>query len=45
MCELFGGNANKRIDINFTWKGFVRKAYAEEILEDYAMLSDLDEEH
>ena len=25
MCELFGVNANKNVDINFTWRGFVRK--------------------
>lgn len=25
MCELFGVNANKRVGISFTWKGFVRK--------------------
>ncbi len=25
MCELFGVNANKEVDVNFTWRGFVRK--------------------
>ncbi|AEH25192.1 class II glutamine amidotransferase [Pyrococcus yayanosii] len=25
MCELFGVNANKKVDVNFTWQGFVRK--------------------
>ncbi|CAB50474.1 class II glutamine amidotransferase [Pyrococcus abyssi] len=26
MCELFGVNANKDVDVNFTWRGFVRKS-------------------
>jgi len=25
MCELFGVNANKEVNVNFTWRGFVRK--------------------
>ncbi|AMM53826.1 class II glutamine amidotransferase [Pyrococcus kukulkanii] len=26
MCELFGVNANKDVDVNFTWRGFIRKS-------------------
>jgi len=25
MCELFGVNANREVDTNFTWRGFIRK--------------------
>lgn len=25
MCELFGVNANKEVNVNFTWRGFLRK--------------------